>query len=76
MADLEKLKVFAYRHEAEMVRELLEKEGIKCIIMADDVGGYRPDVALARGGVGLFISKDNVSKAKEVLKIFEGKNEV
>jgi len=76
MAELIKLKVFAYRHEAEMIKGLLEKEGIKCVIMADDVGGYRPDVALARGGVGLFVGKDDILKAKEALQIFESEDEV
>ncbi len=76
MADLIKLKVFPFRHEAEMMKGFLEKEGIKSVIIADDLGGYRPDVALARGGVGLFVNKDDGPRAKEALKFFEGKDEV
>lgn len=73
MADLIKIKVFAYRHEAEMIKGFLEKEGIKSVIIADDVGGHRPDIAFIRGGVGLLVSKEDEPKANEALKFFEDK---
>jgi hypothetical protein len=71
MAELVRIKTFSYRHQAELFKGFLEKEGIKAIIVADDCGGHRPDLAFVRGGVGLCVSKDDEQKAKDVLKFFD-----
>ncbi len=66
MTMLTKVRTFLYRHEAEMAKELLEKEGIEVLISSDDHGGIRPSLAYA-GGVDLLVKKEDASQAKELL---------
>lgn len=62
------VKTFSNRWEAEFARSLLESEGIRSIVSADDCGGWRPDLALATGGVRLLVLEENAKRAIEVLE--------
>ena len=67
--ELASIATFLYRHEAELAKSLLSEKGIEAIISADDLGGYRPDLSM--GNVKLLVKKEDVEKAKEVLKVLE-----
>jgi hypothetical protein len=71
---LTRVRSFLYRHEAEMVKEILEDEGIHALISSDDQGGMRPSMAFA-GGVHLFIKEEDVLKATELLNSVFGEEE-
>jgi hypothetical protein len=62
------IQTFATRHEAEFARSLLESQGIKAMVSADDGGGMRPDLALTSGGVKLYVLEENAARAEELLQ--------
>jgi hypothetical protein len=55
------------RIEAEVDKGLLESNGIKALIFADDAGGARPHLNLA-GRVKLLIREEDRDKATKLLK--------
>ena len=62
------VRLFLHRHEAEMAKNLLSKDGIQAIVFADDCGGHYPYL---RVGVRLAVSKGDYEKAQEILKVFD-----
>ena len=66
MSQLIKIRIFLYRHEAEMAKELLERQGIKVLLNMDDCGGTRPHLAYS-GGAALLVMEEDVQKARELL---------
>jgi hypothetical protein len=46
---------------------MLEANGIKASISADDGGGWRPELGFTSGGVKLFVLEDNTDVAIELL---------
>ena len=63
------IKTFNPRHEAGVSKGLLEANGIKCIISADDEGGlaqfpFQPSFT----GVRLLVEKSNETKAHELFR--------
>jgi len=65
---------FPYRHEAELVKNYLVENGIEAIVRADDVGGFRPHLTFTGGSTGMaciLVRKEDVAKAKDILRIFE-----
>ncbi|UCC94764.1 MAG: DUF2007 domain-containing protein [Candidatus Omnitrophota bacterium] len=74
MGELVVIKTFPYRHDAELARGLLESEGIKAIISADDQAGYAPHLLSTRGKKGmarLLVKKEDIEKAQEILKVLD-----
>ena len=69
MEKLVQLETFTYRHEAEYIKSLLESEGIVSMVLADDIGGMRPDLAFGMGGVRLMVKKSDFDKAKQILSL-------
>lgn len=67
MPELVCLKTFPDRLEADMAKSLLEANGIKASVSADDAGGMRPDLGFTSGGVRLFVLSENADKAIELL---------
>ena len=53
------------RELAALAHGILEGEGIKSAILADDFGGMQP--WLAAHGVRLFVAADDAERAREVL---------
>jgi len=83
MKDLEIVHIFFNRHEAESAAALLKDGGIEAMVLADDCGGFRPDMTLGLGNVKLLVIKENFKKAKEILVVLDheyervdGKSEV
>ncbi len=74
MASLVCIKTFANRMEAGMVKSMLEANGIKASVSADDAGGMRPDLGFTSGGVKLFVLEDNVAAAVELLDEVSGES--
>ena len=68
MGDLINIRSFSQRHEAELAKGLLSEQGIEAIIQADDCGGMRPHLTLGTAGVQLLIKREDVEKAKEILR--------
>jgi hypothetical protein len=59
---------FANRFEAESARALLESHGIGAMIVSNDAGGWRPDLAHAGLGTRLVVLEDNLARARTVLE--------
>ncbi|MDD5584050.1 MAG: hypothetical protein PHV55_03220 [Candidatus Omnitrophica bacterium] len=67
MEDLVTVKEFLKRHEAEMARDLLWRNGIEGVVVADDCGGCRPHMLYAQTAK-LLIKKEDLTKAQEILR--------
>ena len=67
MSSLVCIKTFADRIEAGLAQSLLETNGIKASVSADDAGGMRPDLGFTSGGVKLFVLEENVGRAVGIL---------
>lgn len=65
--DLVIAHVFAYRHEAELARGMLEAGGIEAMIAADDCGGQRPLLG-ANTGIRLLVRRNDEQDARELLE--------
>ena len=67
MSKLVCVKTYPDRLEADLAKSLLEANGIKASVSADDAGGMRPDLGFTSGGVKLLILDENTDKAVELL---------
>ena len=63
---LEKLKSFSTYSEAELVKNILEKEGIHSVIQKGDLAAGT-DFSGYAGNAELYVSEKNFEKAKEIL---------
>ena len=61
-----KVHTFSTRIEADLAKGLLESEGVRATISADDQGGMRPSMVLATG-VDLYVDSKDLEKAKRIL---------
>lgn len=64
------VKVFINEIEAQLAKEQLVSEGIKCFIMSDNYGGMMPSLNLT-GGVKLIVNEYNLERAIEILKAMD-----
>ena len=62
------IRLFAYRYQAELVKGLLDGEGIASVIIADDCGGYYPNLTAVSSGIKLLVNKIDANKAEETIK--------
>ena len=58
---------YAYRHEAELGKSILEANSVQAVISADDLGGLQPMLGAGTGGVRLLVRRSDERKAKKVL---------
>jgi hypothetical protein len=61
------LRQFSYRAEAEIVRELLEANGIDAFVVSDDCGAVDPALQFGRG-TNLLVAECDVARADELLQ--------
>jgi hypothetical protein len=54
------------RHEAELLKSVLEAREIEASIVSDDCGSFDPALALVRGAC-VIVSEDDATRAEEVL---------
>lgn len=66
MNDFVLAKVCESRLQADILKGYLESEDIEVIIKADDAGGMLPSLA-SLSGVYLFVPKNDLSKAQEII---------
>ena len=66
MEDPTILRTFSDRTEAEIVRAMLEAEGIAAMVVADDLGATGPPLDLA-GGVQVVVPGADFERAQAVL---------
>ena len=72
MQNLSTLKTYTTRMEALLDKSFLEANDIECFISADDLGGTYPfPFQPTSTGIQLKISKENMDKAKQLLKSVE-----
>ncbi|MDY6787461.1 MAG: DUF2007 domain-containing protein [candidate division WOR-3 bacterium] len=64
------LSIYNEKSEAEIVRGLMESEGIDCHIVTDDAGGIYPQFDLTQG-VALVVVREDLERAKELLASFD-----
>ncbi len=67
MEELICIKTYMNSQQAEMARGVLETNGIEAMISADDAGGWRPELAVAMGGVRLLVREEDAKSALELL---------
>lgn len=67
MANLVTVSSYPSRIEAEVAKGLLESNGIKSAITADDAGGMEPYPMSNSYGVRLKVSEEDFEKAQEIL---------
>jgi hypothetical protein len=60
MGDRIVLRQFSYRAEAEIVRELLEANGIEAFVVSDDCGAVDPALQFGRGAQLLVAEADGL----------------
>jgi hypothetical protein len=62
------IKTYPSRIEAQIAKGLLEKNGIKAIVSADDAGGMHPDLLWGTGGARLLVQEKDKEKAASLLE--------
>ncbi len=67
MSDLIAVRAFATRAEAELAKDLLQTEGIASVLMSNDAGGARPELAFTTGGARLLVASADAQRAAELL---------
>ncbi|HQP10228.1 MAG TPA: DUF2007 domain-containing protein [Candidatus Omnitrophota bacterium] len=72
MAEFVILKEFLQRHDAEMIKNLLEENGIKSIVQADDCGGLRPFLSFGCT-IKLKVDISDAEEARIILNALEEK---
>lgn len=60
------LRRFNYRHEAEVVRSVLDADGIEAFVTSDDCGSVDPALGLVRGAC-VVVAAEDVTRAEESL---------
>jgi putative signal transducing protein len=60
------IRTFANRPEAEAAKRLLEAHGIRAMVLVDDAGGLRPEIAFIKGA-SLFVDARQADRALEIL---------
>jgi hypothetical protein len=68
MPDVTVLRRFSYRHEAEVVRSVLEGSGIVAFVTSDDCGSVDPALGMVRG-VSVAVAEVDVERAEDVLAV-------
>lgn len=68
MEELELVKIFQDKMEAEIAASFLESSGITAIIRADDEGGMLGGIQLGARGILLFVKKSDREKAFQLLQ--------
>lgn len=58
---------FPHRHEAELVRAMLEAEGVPAAVRGDGGGGIYPDLAVA-AGTAVLVPERDLAQARDVLR--------
>ncbi len=74
MTDFITISVYPSRMEAEIVKGLLESEGIQAVITGDDSDGINPYPMLQSSGIELKVPKKGEEKAKIILRSLDNKN--
>jgi hypothetical protein len=70
MSELVALRTFGYRHEAEVVRSVLEGHGIEAEVVSDDCGAFDPALGLVQGA-HLMVYDDDAERADALLTSFD-----
>jgi len=65
------LRSYTDQIQADMEKELLEKEGIKCYLKNANISSANWLYTNAVGGITLIVGKPDLEKAKEILSVFE-----
>ena len=68
MSEMVCIMTFSNRLEADLAKIFLESHGIDAMIVADDCGGFRPDLGVTTGGVKLHVHEE---KAEEALGLLQ-----
>ena len=66
MPDVTVLRRFSYRHEAEVVRSVLEARGIAAFVTSDDCGSVDPALGMVRGAC-VAVAEEDLDRAEELL---------
>ena len=70
MKEVAVLRTLPTREEAELLRGLLETNGIQAFVASDDARGLQPPLELVTG-VKLLVAEEERERAEEVLRAME-----
>lgn len=68
MSKIIPVKIYPSRAEANLAKGLLEENGIKATISADDYGGVGPHVLMGMGGARLMVREEDKEAAMHLLE--------
>ena len=68
MADLVCIKTYPSRIDANIAQGLLEVNGIKSMVSADDAGGMHPGILWGTGGARLIVRQEDKEAALRLLE--------
>ena len=71
MPALVPIRTYTGRLEAEIAKGLLEAHGIKAMVSADDMSGWRPELTFVLGA-RLLVTQEN---AEEAIKVLDSNDE-
>jgi hypothetical protein len=60
------VRTFSSRIDADLARELLEQQGIRAYVSADDAGGIDPALQLTQG-VSLIVLEHDLARSRRIL---------
>ncbi len=66
MPELVVIRRLNYRHEAEVIRSVLEASGIEALVTSDDCGSVDPALSLV-WGANICVNADDVERAEDIL---------
>ena len=61
------LRTCANREDAELLRGVLEANGVRAFVTSDDARGLQPALELVRG-VRLLVAEEDEARAREILQ--------
>ncbi len=60
------------RTEAEMIKAILEKHGIHCMLSSDITHSVYPFTVDGLGEIRIYVPKEQVSEAQHIIDVFSG----
>jgi hypothetical protein len=60
------------RTEAEMIKAILEKHGIQCMLSSDITHSVYPFTMDGLGEIRIYVPKEQVSEAQHIIEVFSG----
>jgi len=67
--NLEYLSSYSTSMEAEEIKGLLEKNGIKCVLQFDEIGDVMGSLGAETGPTRIYVTQGHLRKAREIANV-------